>query len=235
MYVVSEFLDISVSAGGTRLSQLESLDPRQPASGIRRSLTVGLPATAVGRKIRLFCERLVDSTSVNIGGTDISAVKDLYLDRSRVMRTFTPGAAEITIDLGLSGPREAGTIAAWLAADEIEVADDVIMVYPSARTLAPRILTSRTAAGDEITWLVGREPRLQLSVSLRAADEGRSPDPNDRVYRILRTLSPQADFFFFGRNLSEAYLIGSSARRTVRHIYTDFGREVVQPVLMDVL
>ena len=94
--------------------------------------------------------------------------------------------------------------------------------------------SSRKEGGDDLVRVLGREPRLDITINLRAEDE-EDPDPDGKIYRILRTLSPQGDFFFHGRNLSEAYIIGKSARRAVKHVYTAFGREVVQPVVMEVL
>ncbi len=75
---------------------------------------------------------------------------------------------------------------------------------------------------------------LDITINLRAEDE-EEPDPDSKIYKILRTLSPQRDFFFFGRNLSEAWIIGKSSQRTAKHVLAEYGRERVQPVVMEVL
>ena len=235
MFIVSNFLDIEVELAGDPLSRLETVDPRDFEAGINGALDITLPAAAPGNEIRLFCERLQNSAAVDIAGTEVDTVKDLYLDRSRAIRTFTPAGANIEVNLNLTGDQRAGTILAWLASEEIEITDEVIITYPLARNLSPRVSSERKEGGDALVSVIGPEPKLDITINLRAEDEGEEPDPDARIYRILRSLSPQGDFFFHGRNLSEAYIIGKSARRAVKHVYTAFGRENVQPVVMEVL
>ena len=234
MFIVSKFLPIEITLDGDTLSHLETVDPRDFEANVNAELGVEIPQAATGNEIRLFCERLQDSATVNIAGTDVDTVKDLYLDRSRAIRTFTPGGTDIDVNLNLMGDLRVGTILAWLVSDEIEISDEVFITYPLARNLSPRVSSSRKEGGDDLVRVLGREPRLDITINLRAEDE-EDPDPDGKIYRILRTLSPQGDFFFHGRNLSEAYIIGKSARRAVKHVYTAFGREVVQPVVMEVL
>ena len=235
MFIVSKFLDIEVELAGDRLSRIEDTDPRNPEAEIDAALDITLPAAAVGNEIRLFCERLQDSAAVDIAGTNVNTVKDLYLDRSRAIRTFTPARTDIAVNLNLTEDLRAGTILAWLVSDEIEITDEVIITYPFARNLSPRVSSERKEGGDDLVSVIGREPKLDITINLRAQDEGEEPDPDAKIYRMLRAISPQGDFFFHGRNLSEAYIIGKSARRAVKHVYTAFGREAVQPVVMEVL
>ena len=234
MFIVSKFLPIEITLGGDRLFYLETVDPREFEADVNAELEVEIPADAVGNEIRLFCERLQDSAAVDMAGTSVDTVKDLYLDRSRAIRKFTPATSTIATNLNLTGDLRAGTIQAWLVSDEIEVSDKVIITYPLARNLSPRVSSERKEGGDDLVHVVGPEPKLDITINLRAEDEGEDPDPDAKIYRILRALSPQGEFFFYGRNLSEAYIIGKSARRAVKHVYTAFGREVVQPVVMEV-
>lgn len=235
MYVVNNFLDIQVSFAGQTVPSITNIDPRAPGSGIGGGLVVTLPAGAVGKEIRMFCERLQYPGAVTIGGFSASTAKDLYLDRSRAMRTFTPSRKTAAVNFDLTGPKRVGTILAWLVADEIDISDDVIVTWPFARQLSPRVVADRKEDGDEIVNVIGSEARLALTINLRARDDGSAPDPGDMIYRILRAMSPQGDFLFFGRNLSEAYIIGRSTRRVIRHVYGAFGRDLVQPVVMEVL
>lgn len=235
MFIVSKFLDIELEIAGDRLRQLEDIDPRNPEAELDAAIDLTLPAAAVGSEIRVFCERLQGSAAVNIAGVDVDTVKDLYLARARAIRAFTPGSANIAVNLNLSGETRAGTILAWLVSDEIEIADEVIVTYPLARNLSPRVSSKKKEGGDDLVSVIGPEPKLDITINLRAEDKGEEPDPDARIYRMLRALSPQGDFFFHGRNLSEAYIIGKSARRAVKHVYTAFGREAVQPVVMEVL
>ena len=234
MYIVSKFLDIQVELSGDRLFRIEDSDPRNPGAGINAALDITLPAAAGGNEIRLFCERLQDSAAVDIAGTEVNTVKDLYLDRSRAIRTFTPASINIDVNLNLVGDRRAGTILAWLVSDEIEITDEVIITYPFARNLSPRVSSERREGGNDLVRVVGREPMLDITINLRAEDE-EEPDPDSKIYKILRALSPQRDFFFFGRNLSKAWIIGKSSQRTAKHVLAEYGRERVQPVVMEVL
>ena len=235
MFIVSKFLDLELSIAGNRLSHLETVDPRDFEADVAAAVKVKLPAGASGEDIRLFCERLQDSIVVEIAGTRVATVKDLYLERSRAIRKFAPAADTFDIDLSLSGDMRAGTILAWLVSDEIDISGEVFITYPFARNLSPRVRSERKEGGDDLISVIGREPKLDITISLRAEDEGEEPDPDAKIYRMLRSLSSQRDFFFHGRNLSEAYIIGKSARRAVKHVYTAFGREAVQPVVMEVL
>ncbi len=236
MYIVTEFLDIEITLkGGDVLSSLPTTDPRNPETELSDAVRVEVPAGAVGSEIRVLCERLQNSDSVEIDGVSVRPVKDLYLERSRAVRKFTPATPTFSVDLGLSAPKRAGTILAWLVSSQIEITDDVIVTYPFARNLSARVDSEKKDDGDDIVFVIGEEPKLDVTINLRAKDEGEEPDPDDRIYRILRALSPHGDFFFYGRNLSEAYIIGKSAQRAVKHVSTTYGREVVQPVLMEVL
>lgn len=234
MYIVSKFLDIEISLGVDRLNKLEDPDPRNFERDINEALGITLPAGAVNQEIRLFAERLQGSDSVNIDGEDAATVKDLYLGRSRAIRTWTPANRNISVNLNLTGDRRAGSILAWLTSDEIEISDDVIATYPFGRNLSPRTSSERKEDGDDIVYVIGKEPKLDITINLRGKDEGEEPDPEARIYRLLRALSPQGAFIFRGRNLSEAWIIKKSARRSIRHVYTEFGKETVQPVLMEV-
>ena len=234
MYIVSKFLDIQITLSSVRQNRLETLDPRDFQSQLTAAVSVALPSGTSGNKIRVFCERLQDSTSVSIAGSNVSTVKDLYLERSRAIRTFTPSSNSISVDLGLSESQRAGTIVAWLTSNELEISDEVIAAYPFSGNLSPRVSSERKEDGEEIVKVVGPEPILALTLNLRAEAED-DPDPDAKLYKILRALSPQGEFFFFGRNISEAYIIGKSARRSVKHVYSEFGREVIQPILMEVL
>ena len=235
MFIVSKFLDIHVELAGDRLRNLEDTDPRDPEAGIAGALVITLPATAKGKDIRIFCERLQNSAAVDIAAVNVPTVKDLYLDRSRALRSFRPPRTDIAMNLNLTGSKTAGTIIAWLVSDEIEISDEVIITYPFARNLSPRVSSEKKEGGDDLVRVIGREPKLDITINLRDQSEGEEPDPDSKIYEIVRAISPQRVFFFHGRNLSEAYIIGKSARRAVKHVYTAFGRDAVQPVTMEVL
>ena len=234
MFVVSDFLDIEINLAGTRQRRLENRNPRRFQAAVNAGLDITLPAAAVNSEIRVFCERLQDSAAVDIAGTSVDTVKDLYLERSRAIRTFTPDSANIAVNLNLMGDQRAGTILAWLTADEIEISKEVFATYPFTGNLSPRTYSDRTEGGDDIVYVFGREPRLDITVNIRAhsTDE---PTPDGKSYKLVRAMSPQGAFFFYGRNTSEAYIIGKSARRAIKHVLTNYGRESVQPVLMEVL
>ena len=137
MFIVSKFLPVEITLDGDTLSHLETVDPRDFEANVNAELGVEIPQAATGNEIRLFCERLQDSATVNIAGTDVDTVKDLYLDRSRAIRTFTPGGTDIDVNLNLMGDLRVGTILAWLVSDEIEISDEVFITYPLARNLSP--------------------------------------------------------------------------------------------------
>ena len=235
MYVVNKFLALEITLSGDSLPQLESIDPRDPQAAVSGAVTVGLPA-GTREEIRIFCERLqTDQGYIEVAGNRVDTGRDILLERVRALATLTPASDSISVDLRLADPERAGTILAWRTADEIEITDDVIVNYPFAHGVSPRVSAEEKEGGDSIVTVVGDEARLSLSMTLRARDEGAPPDPDDRIFRIMRAISPQGDFFFYGRNLAESYIIGKSAQRAVRHVYTEFGRESLQPVTMEVL
>ena len=234
MYIVSEFIELEINLGALRQNRLESFNPRDFQDGLDGAVTVTLPSTAVGSEIKVFCERLQSSTSVEIDGTDIDTKQDVYLERSRAIRTFTPADDEFTIDLGLTGQKRAGTVIAWLASKELEISSEVFVSFPFGRGIFPRVTTDRKEDGEEIVYVIGDEPRLVVTINIRGVPPD-DPDPDDKMYKILRAMSPQREFFFYGRNISEAWIIGKSSRRVLRHVYVNRKREAVQPVVMEVL
>ena len=164
----------------------------------------------------------------------IEEVNDLYLDRKRVLHRCVPGFTNLALHYRSdSTAMQIGSVLAWRTADEIEISNEVIVTYPFAGNTSPRGLSARSEDGDDLTRPVGREPKLELTVNLRA-NPSHDPQPDDKIYRVLRAMSPQGKFFFFGRNLSEAYIIGESTQRSVRTLITEYGRQTVQPVLMEV-
>lgn len=237
MYIVPSFLDLQIINEAERQPALEDINPRNLQSRLEPgNITVTLPREAVGREVGMFIERIESSPAVVIDGTQYESMKDVYLNRSRVLARFTPSGREINLSLNLIGNQRVGTIVAWLVDDEIEISGDVFAAYPFNVDIEPRTTSDRKENGDEVVKVIGLEPKISLTVNLRIkGDYADVINPDDLKYLILRATSPQKNFLFSGRDDRDTYLIGRSARRTARHVYVGYERQQIQPLLMEVL
>lgn len=232
MYVVSEFLDISAALGGEALSHITSPNPRRNyQGGITGAFDVTLPAGTAGEEIAVLLERVQGGSSGSVDGAAAEEAADLYLERRRLLRRWTPANDVFSVNVPLDAPRRIGTILAWKTSDEIEISGDLIATYPFSSGLSPRGTSDTTEGGDEILTPTGKEPILTVSMSF-FSPEIEPPDPEEKFYKVMRALSPQRNFFFHGRNLSEAWIIGKSARRAVKYVTSGYGKRRIQPVAM---
>ncbi len=194
-----------------------------------------LPAGTAGSEIAVLIERIQGGSEATVDGAAGEAAADLYLGRRRVMRRWSPANDVFTVsNLNLSAPRRVGSILAWRTSSEVEIAGDLIATYPFAASLAPRLSAESAESGDEAVHVIGEEPKLSLSMALYSSDVS-DPAPDQKIFEMMRALSPQKNFFFFGRNLSEAWIIGSSSRRSVKSVASSYAKQTVQPVNMEVL
>ena len=235
MYVVSKFLDITAELNGEELQYITSLNPRrgyQP--GITGNFQIELPDGTAGNEIVVFIESLQNGNGATIDGTAGETAMDLHLDRRRVLRRWTPANDTFTVGVNLTAPQRIGSVIAWLASEEIHIEDDMVVAPPFVSNLAPRVSSDTDEGGDEITQLIGDEAILTMGMRLFTYNSD-SPSPDQKEYKMTRATSPQKDFFFYGRNLSESWIIGKSSRRTVRHARSGHRRKEVQVVNMTAL
>jgi len=189
-----------------------------------------------GSEIAVLLERIQGGAAAVIDGAAGEAATDLYLERRRVLRRWVPAADNFIISgLNLAAPKRIGTLLAWRTSDEIEISGDLVATYPFSSGLAPRVSSSTAEGGDEIVTPLGEEPILNVSVSFYVPEAAAEPSPEEKAYRVMRAMSPQKNFFFHGRNLSEAWIIGQSTRRAVRQVYGSYGKRAIQPVTMTAL
>lgn len=235
MYVVSKFLDITAELNGEALQYITSLNPRrgyQP--GITGNFQITLPDGTAGNEIVVFIERLQNGNGATIDGTAGETTTDLHMDRRRVMRRWTPANDTFTVEVNLAAPQRIGSLIAWLASEELHIDDDLVVAPPFVVNLTPRVTSDTDEGGGEIVQVIGDEAILTMGVRLFTSNNA-APSPDQKEYKITRATSPQKDFFFYGRNLSESWIIGKSSRRSVRHTRSGFRRKEVQVVNMTAL
>ena len=247
IFLVNEFLRGGVDyvvrdANNKELIDLYSLNPRVPQTGIDAGaavITVTL-MPAINEDVYLFSDR-IRSTTTGITNNKLSEtyapLKDPYFRRQKVLAKFTPGASfDITFNLNAEG--SVGNLILFKASDILELSEarDVFVKYPLGRTMLPRVASDTKEDDSEIEAVLGDEPRLTLSLNLEIKGDYADDIPEDSdVFRLLEILSPQQELLFKGKNPWEIFIAGRSSRRDIRQIFTDYNRQGLQSLPLNIL
>lgn len=235
MFFVSEFLDYDADMSGTNLDKINILNPRRPQREVLSRVSVTFTDGVPSGKVYAFAESLktTDTVTDHTGSTDYDTVQDRYLERTRVLFSFSGASATREIDFNLGGDFQVGTLLFFKESDILRTSPDLFLTYPFQVRETPRTLTITKVDGSTLERPLDDEPLLRITTNIIPAKD--YTDESDDLDRLLKIISPRQPFLYVAEDeVQTMYLMKRTPGRQIDHQAQDFNRQRIQALNLEV-
>ena len=164
---------------------------------------------------------------------DHDVVKDPYFRRERVLFSFNSTDDTRALEFNLSGDLSIGTLLFFSEDDIVRTSRELFATYPFTIEQYPRTVSVPRADGSTLERIVGKEPRLQITINL--VPKGNYKEFSDDLEKFMEIVSPQQPFLYVGENFNwDVFIMGKSLGRRVRHVHSDYNKQRIPALTLEV-